>query len=334
MLLSIEAQLAAAIRAGDRTLEVEALTGKVQALTYTGDWRVAAGLIEEILQKLPAIEDEVVRSYVLGDLGFYHLNAGDLSRAVVLLDKGVNAARSIGDRNKESRFHLNLGCAYTNLGLYPQARATLEAGLALAEAAGDRSGQTSFKYNLSYVYWCSDDRDRARALAEEALQDYRTAVNNPMGKAACLSFLGFYLEAAMDWDSAAACLAEARAIVREIDAESDDYESMALEARVALAQGNRKKAQQLAAELRVHLREHGTDQIVFPPLVYLCLADVFGVVESSDHLAREMIELGYQDLMQRAEKISDTNWRRSFLENIAENKELTERWKIMDKGDA
>jgi hypothetical protein len=47
-----------------------------------------------------------------------------------------------------------------------------------------------------------------------------------------------------------------------------------------------------------------------------------------------MIELGYHDLTRRAEKVSDPNRCRSFLVNIAENKELMERWKIMNKGNA
>ena len=44
---------------------------------------------------------------------------------------------------------------------------------------------------------------------------------------------------------------------------------------------------------------------------------------------REVIERGYRELMQSAEKISDVQWCLSFLENVAENKAIVERWSEM-----
>jgi len=91
-------------------------------------------VVEETLAKAQGNVDEEVRAYVLGDVAFYYVESGDLSRAVQLMSQGAAAARRAGDRQKESRFNANLGFTYAQLGLYAQARATLEAGQALTEA--------------------------------------------------------------------------------------------------------------------------------------------------------------------------------------------------------
>jgi hypothetical protein len=45
---------------------------------------------------------------------------------------------------------------------------------------------------------------------------------------------------------------------------------------------------------------------------------------------REVIEAGYTDLMEQAGKISNIEWRKSFLENVAENRTIVERWKRLN----
>ncbi|MEJ2748891.1 MAG: hypothetical protein P8183_13455, partial [Anaerolineae bacterium] len=71
-----------------------------------------------------------------------------------------------------------------------------------------------------------------------------------------------------------------------------------------------------------------------PSLAYGCVADVLGAVEISNTSLHEVIEMGYRDLMERAEKISDADWRQSFLENVAENKAVVERWERCVKWNA
>jgi hypothetical protein len=63
--------------------------------------------------------------------------------------------------------------------------------------------------------------------------------------------------------------------------------------------------------------------------MYGCIADVFAAIESPPASVHEVIEAGYQDLMQSAEKISNVEWRQSFLENVVENRTIIERWKLL-----
>ncbi|MEW5957004.1 MAG: AAA family ATPase [Chloroflexota bacterium] len=335
MLRAAETAIAAAVRAGNRLLEVQALSSKAGTLAYTGEWLTAQQVAEEVLAKLPGIEDNVVQGRILGSLGFYYARAGDLSRALSLLSQGVGAARRAGNRQKEGRFVMNIGYVYISLGYYAQARATLEEGLALAEAIGDVALQTSLRYNLSYAYWRTGDRDRAQKVGEQALQEFRTTGSNLLGHACCLEYLGLYRAKTEDWSAAMTYLAEAQARYGRIGADLFRMEVQAVEARCLLALGRREEAQQLATEVWAFLRERSAEGIELLSLVYLYLANVFNGVETfeSAGLAGEVIEAGYRELMRIAHKISDPQWRQSFLENVPENRSLVERWERLQQNE-
>ena len=61
----------------------------------------------------------------------------------------------------------------------------------------------------------------------------------------------------------------------------------------------------------------------------MCVADVFGAdgTPRPDVSPREVIETGYRELLARARKISDPQWRQAFLENVPHNRALAQQWK-------
>ena len=332
MLRATEAARAAAVRAGHRALELQALGSHVNALAYVGDWSAAHQAVEQILAKLPAVADDAVEAHVRGSVAFYYARIGDISRALHAWRQGLEATRRAGDRQRESRLASNIGFAYMQLGRYAEARAALEEGLALAEMIGDRSSQTPLRNNLSYVLWHSGERDQAQAVAEQVREEFRTNKYNAIGHACCLTYLGIFRAEARDWAAAAAHLAQARALYDGLGVTYYRMEAQAVEARCMLALGRWEKARQGAAEVWAYLRAHGTSGMDFPSRVYVAVADVLGAIETPGLSARQVIEAGYRDLLERAERISDAEWRRSFLENAAENRTLVERWSSMSRG--
>lgn len=85
----------------------------------------------------------------------------------------------------------------------------------------------------------------------------------------------------------------------------------------------------LAAALEVwqYAQEHGVDSLVSGAAVYLALADVLEGIGCNAPAPRAIIEAGYRDVIARADKISNAEWRRSFLENVPENRALLARWR-------
>jgi tetratricopeptide (TPR) repeat protein len=197
----------------------------------------------------------------------------------------------------------------------------------LAESRGDQQ-LTTFTSNLSYLYWCLGNQDRAITLGEQTLLKLRTAAENPYRKAGCLAYLGYFLESAGEWQRAAAYLKEAQEIFTPIGDKSLRLEQQVMEARCLAAVGRLEEAKQLAADAWSYIQQHGTVGTEIPSRVYRCMADVAAVIEVPGIASvREVIEAGYLDLMERTEKISNAEWRKSFLENVAENQEILERWK-------
>jgi tetratricopeptide (TPR) repeat protein len=324
MLRAYEASIAAAVRAGERVIEVTALSEKVQALVWLGRREEARLAVEETLARLDHVPDEVARGFALGDISLYYADAGDLSRAAELMRSGVAAARGAGNRRKQCLYDINLGFAYLMMGGYVQARETLEEGMALAEAIGDRDSLSRLTNNLAYALWCTGERERAREQTMQSLVSFQL-IGNRFAQADCLSFLGFYEAEAGEWALAAGHLAEARALYEQVEPGSHKIDLQAIQARCLLALGREEEARAQAVEAWAHMRERGAEGIDlhFPSRMYGCIADVFAELDAGAS-AQTVVETGRRDLLCRAEKISDETWRKSFLENVAENRDLME----------
>jgi hypothetical protein len=85
--------------------------------------------------------------------------------------------------------------------------------------------------------------------------------------------------------------------------------------------GNQALAMQYAHEICEYLEQKGSEAMEFPILAYLTCARVFE--GSGDQERRqEVIGKGYQQLLTRAQKISNKEWRELFLHKLIENHQL------------
>jgi predicted ATPase/DNA-binding SARP family transcriptional activator len=320
---------AAAVHTGEVTLALQILTAKVHALTSLGEHRIAQAVVQKIMSRLPEITDHMIQANILGVMALNYRTLGDLSLALEILYQSAQAAGRAGDRRWESRMDINIGLICIQLGLYSQAQNVLEEGIAVADAIGERELIASHKDNLSYAQWCCNEQEQAIALGMEALQEFRTQGYRPHGEAACLVDLSLYFAEAQDWEKALAYLEEACTKFNELGTRTDLMEAEALEASCLMRLGRQKEAGQLAMESWSYLCDRGSAGINFPARMYNCVADVFAAIESPPASSRDVIEAGYLDLMSSAEKISNPDWRKSYLENVAENRILVERWRAL-----
>jgi len=58
---------------------------------------------------------------------------------------------------------------------------------------------------------------------------------------------------------------------------------------------------------------------------HLTVAELFDALDEPE-LERAVIEMGYQKLIEAAGKISNPEWRRSFLEDHKDNRKLVQLW--------
>jgi hypothetical protein len=116
-----------------------------------------------------------------------------------------------------------------------------------------------------------------------------------------------------------------RDLFSQIGVKGPEMECAALLARCALAEGRLDEAESLVVQIWTYLQKYGAAYMWLPFLACLTCADLFQAVGDADK-SRAVIEFGYQVLMERAERISNGEWRKSFLENIPEHGVLIQRW--------
>ncbi|MCA9926804.1 MAG: AAA family ATPase [Anaerolineales bacterium] len=328
-----ETAVTAARQTGNVVFTLRALAYKTQALLFVGEMNQARQCVEEILACVENLENNSVPALALTVAAQYYMETGDLARAAKFQSLSAEAVRLTGNYIQEAAIRGNLGLIYAMLGLYTQARTTLEAGEERAKEIGDRRLYASIMCHLGYVHDRSGDKVLARKVGEQALKAL-AGLGDAYGEANSLTYLGHLLEEAGELTLAAKYLAQARASYAGLGLEADKFEAQALEARVALALGQHETAEQLTTEVWHYLSEHGSEGFSWPSLVYVCVADVLAVSPILNISLHEVIEAGYRDLMERAEKISDADWRRSFLESVAENKSILEQWEKMWQEDS
>lgn len=321
--LAAQAQQAAR-RAGNLALEAGVLGRRIASYTRLGEMDAARALVENALALARDARDNTALASTLGNIALHYGEAGDVGRSALLNIESADAARRAGDRSLEGYALVRLGFNYAVLGLYRLARPTTEQALRLAEAVGDRRPRAYCLQNLGWVYLRSGDGRTARRLEEDALREL-TAVGDAYGRAASLTYLGYIDEQAQDYVGAARRFAEARQEYERIGVRGSAEDGIAGIARCALMQGQLDVAREHANEVWTYLSGHGIEGIEQPTLCYLTCADIFDALGAVDE-SRAAVEQGYQELMTRAEKISDAEWRKSFLENVPEHRTMIEMW--------
>ncbi|WP_232521579.1 AfsR/SARP family transcriptional regulator [Micromonospora phaseoli] len=140
----------------------------------------------------------------------------------------LEAARRLGDLQREAYAHRNIGLAYARMGEFGEATACYRRALELYERIGDLAGAASAHLNLG---WVADRRQHfTEALhhAEQALTLYRSA-QHPAGEADSLNTIGWYQIQLGDYRSALALCRQALAVQQAIGdrpGQADTWDSL------------------------------------------------------------------------------------------------------------
>jgi class 3 adenylate cyclase/tetratricopeptide (TPR) repeat protein len=323
-LQAAEEAVEAARRADAPLIEVRALARQSRTQVRFGDLDAAAATAEQALARARDLGDEPTLTFTLVAAAATFAESGDWARAVPLYRQSVEVARRIGNRDEEAGGLGDLGYSYVGLGLYKMGRAALEQALQLAEATGNRRGVGYDLQNLGLAYFRSGDRRAARQVLERSLTEL-TAVGDTFGYAASLGYLGLVLEDSGDVQSAARRFEEARRVLTSSGIGPIAVDALAGLARCALAQGQLQEARRQVNELWTYLHEHGPKGMERPVWAYQTCAEVFEALGEREE-ARRAVDAGYRELQDLAEKISDPEWRKSFVDNVPEHRAIIEMW--------
>jgi predicted ATPase len=318
-----EAGLAAARQAGDRSIEARLLAQKVVSLTRLGEFQAAAPAVEEALACAREVTDEETLARIYTNLALFFTESGDLARAAQMIAQAAELSRGPSYRPGEVINLSNLGYTYVLLGMAERSLPALQRAIELAESVGARRLGGYASLNLALAHFRLGSLPAAQKILNALLPNFE-ALKDAFAQASAHAYLALSLEAGGEPELASRRFNEALEILRFIEAPGYASDARAGLARCALALGRLEEAGQFAGQVWDTLLKQGPEGMEFPVWAYLTCAEVFEARGETGR-SRAAVEAGYQELSTRAGKISDPEWRQSFLENIPEHREMT-RW--------
>jgi tetratricopeptide (TPR) repeat protein len=319
-LLAFEQALQAARCAGDLSLQALILPMQVAILTAEGELKSAAALVEQALEIANQTGDADILARALTNLALYYQAVGDVTRSVQLMQQQVEINQQQGNRLGETIGLLNTGYYYLTLGQFETGRDLLERALQAARGLGAQRCVAYSLLNLGLAAWRLGEPQAACKMLQLSLAKLE-ALGDQRGLAVRQFYLGLACEEAGDMSEAAVQFEAARAAFELLGATAQLVESQAGLARLALLSSNLSQAEQQALQIIAYLDEYGPQGLELPILVYLTCARVFQTLRDGPRL-KSALENGRRELQTRLDRISEVNWRKTFLDGVPENREL------------
>jgi tetratricopeptide (TPR) repeat protein len=313
-----------ASKAEDQNLYLLALAMAIVCHTHLGQFEEAESRVEEALTNLEVLEDESDRARILTNAALYFTNVGDLSQAAKMYQGQVEVTHRLGNKDGEAIGLMSLAYINMQLGMYEKACEELEESLVLNEAMGARRQRAYVLLNLVLAYWRRGDCQRAQEILQQVMPEFE-AIGDVFGLGVGMTYAGLCAELAVDHVEGSKAFREASEILSEANLQAFAQDSLAGLARCQLAQGDQEGASHTAEQVWAYLQKGGGKGLELPINAYLTCATVFEKLREPDK-AKEVIEAGYQELIEQATKISDAAWCASYMDNVPEHRAIQELW--------
>jgi class 3 adenylate cyclase/tetratricopeptide (TPR) repeat protein len=311
-------------RAGDLRLQALAMGLKVLSLSHLNAREEAAKTAEAALACAELLGDEATLVRVLTNVSISYTESGEIARGVKMARHQAAVTHRLGDRTGEMIALGNLGYGQLLLGLYEVGRTSLEEALRLARTIGARREAAYWLLNLALAYLrCGQPAAAGRALQEAG--DEFAQVCDRFGMAVSASYSGLLRESQGRWRDATKCYAKAAETLAAMGMTGYALDARAGLARCALAEEELGAAGRHAAEIWDSLSSNGAGGMEFPVWAYATCVEVFDTLGDLSR-ARSAAEAGHTELSRRAERISEPEWRASYLENVPEHRMLRAKW--------
>ena len=317
MELFAHATINLAKQAGDRLLRLRGLQRLALAHAYQGDAERGHDIAQEGLAQARACGERAIEALFFNALSVIAEFQADQSAAIEWDRQDLTINRELGNRSNEAIALGNLASGWLNLGAFDEARACLEQSLQLARQLGDRSSQPQSLYHMAMLEWRQGNPALTLQHARAAL-DVSQSTNNLEGEALAYFALGLAELDIGHVDAAHTAFHQVLALATDDALATDARAGLA---RAQLTQQNPAAAltllEPVLARLQTAPRLHGSEA---PRLVqWTCVL----VLRHHDAAAAQALltQVGTA-LREDAQRISDAGLRASFLQAIAEHREI------------
>jgi adenylate cyclase len=317
----LEEAAALARAAGMPNIEARAMGSLAMLGRSQGDAATARGYEEQALALYREAGNRRAEASTLIGLAFVQTDLGDYGGAWTSGQQALALAVEIGARRTQKFALFVLGMLRYFMGEYREGRGNWEEVLEMDRELADRFHEGIRLYVLGLLARRQGDYVRSKELEEQALAQARELGYGDLEGQALTAFGDLYQDLG---DPAAArdAYEQALAIFRRLGmAEQRVFPALVGLSEAMLVLGQPAEAQAQIAEVLAYLEEHGRLRGTWDPFrIYLACYRVLRA--NGDSRASEILGTGHRLLLEQAARIPDESLRRSFLENVAENREL------------
>lgn len=293
------------------------------AYFYLGEFHEARDVLEQSLTIARSLNDLSRQTSCLNNLvGIYHA-LGDYARAIACCEEALELVRIVGNRAIEANVVNNLGAMYHALGYLDEAESYHATALRQAQLLNSKLVESMANGNLSLVLQDKGEFEKAELYSRSA-QQIDQEINDKHGEGYSLTSLAYALASQARFQEAEEAHNKAFNLRQTLGLDALTIDNLAGLAFITLKQGHDEKAQHYAEQVMQWIEQHGVDGIEYPIRAYLTVSTVFDSAGKKEE-ARAILEEAHTYLLEKAEKISDLDARRSFLENVPLHKELMVR---------
>jgi serine/threonine protein kinase len=299
----------------DRPAQIVGACRLAVQLVRAGSADHARELIESSVERAGpnATAEPFVRAWLAVARGELAVHEGDPMKYMALVKEAVDDFVAAGDIRNASLQRSNIGNAYLQLGGYKQAARILEEALSTAEPM-KLSIAATIRANMGFALARLDELDEALAVETAALEQC-TRQGNRRFEGVCLVYIATIHEAKRDFDTAEKFANEAVRASENVPAVR--AYALALLADLLLCK-DRVTEGLLQATYAMDLLEKLDGVEEGESLIRLVHASA--VARSGDVAeAARFIGEARARLIGRADRITDSRWRDSFLRNVPEN---------------
>lgn len=323
-LLAFQAALIPARRIANRSIEARALAYMSISHVHLGERQPAQSAAEAAVEAALQAGDPKIMAKVYNNAAVTYSDLGDLAKAIRYLNHSIEHFQQVGDIPGMGNSLNNLGYEYVLLGMVDQATSALERSRSISKGIGARRESAYSGLNFALARLRAQDVSAAFPILHECIAEMAD-LGDEFGQAAGCTYQGMAYEASGGMEAAAACFRQAMEIHTRIGVVAYAIDARSGLARCALAQGRLQEAREHAGVVWQYLGEHRAAGLEFPVWAYLTCAMIFQAAGQAGQFSAAL-SAGYQGLMDRAEKISDPEWRKSYLENVPEHRQIVALW--------
>jgi tetratricopeptide (TPR) repeat protein len=299
-----------------RTAQCVAAARLVPQLLFAGERVVGTRVLSWVEEAMSSDGDvdSVARAQLLLSRGIQTMFDGDAAACIVMMEASAASSEKAGDLRRACAARINVASAAFELGGYDVSAALLLNLLEPAESLGLATLISDVHQNLGLALARLGRFDEAIAHESIALAGY-TSRGQPREAAVSRSYFAQILALSGQWVAAEH---EARAAIESLSAVSPRRAyALAILSEIVLHERRAEEAHAASLEASGILEVlGGLDE--GEALVRLSYAKSLYAVGRFD-AARDAIIAARDRLDERASKISDPTWRRSFVELIGEN---------------